>query len=238
LPELVKQEMVIMNKEDSVKITILYDNNCLAGFKASWGFSCLIETNTNTILFDTGWDGNVLLHNLKLAGVKLETIDLVVISHSHWDHMGGLAQLLPLLKDPTVVFLKSFSPNLKGEIRARSKFLEIEKVQEIADGVWTTGELGKKIKEQSILIELDKKKVLITGCAHPDLKSIIDTAGKIGDGKLMAIIGGFHNSKKLEMLEGIEVVVPCHCTQRKDEIHRMYPNSYTECAVGKIFKFP
>lgn len=82
-----------MNKNSSVKITILYDNNCLPGFKASWGFSCLIETKENSIIFDTGWDGNILLHNLALAQVKLEEIDMVVLSHSHWDHTGGLTHI-------------------------------------------------------------------------------------------------------------------------------------------------
>ena len=72
-----------MDNNDSVKITILYDNNCLAGFKASWGFSCLIETNENTIIFDTGWDGNVLLHNLELSQVNIEKIYLT----------GGIANL-------------------------------------------------------------------------------------------------------------------------------------------------
>jgi len=229
-----------MNKNSSVKITILYDNNCRPGFKASWGFSCLIETKENSIIFDTGWDGNILLHNLGLVQVKLEEIDMVVLSHSHWDHTGGLTHILPLMTDPKVVLLESFSENLKREIGDRAEILEIKNYQQIIDGVWTTGELGDKIKEQSLVVEIGKGKgnILLTGCAHPDLKSIIQKALKIGDGDLKAIIGGFHDAKELRMLEGIDMVVPCHCTQRMDEIGRMYPDSYGECAAGKVFDFP
>ena len=51
-----------------MKVTIVYDNEALEGFKSGWGFSCYIESNVK-ILFDTGWDGNVLLHNLKKIDV-------------------------------------------------------------------------------------------------------------------------------------------------------------------------
>lgn len=227
-----------MNNKNSVKITILYDNNCLAGFKASWGFSCLIETNENTIIFDTGWDGNVLLHNLELARINLEEIDMVVLSHSHWDHIGGLTHILPLMTNPKIALLKSFSKNLKREIGDRSEILEIGNYHQIIDGVWTTGELGDKIKEQALVVEIGKGNILLTGCAHPDLKTIIQMARTIGDGDLKAIIGGFHDSKELKMLAGIDMVVPCHCTQRMDEIRRMYPDSYGDCAAGKVFDFP
>ncbi len=229
-----------MDNNDSVKITILYDNNCLAGFKASWGFSCLIETNENTIIFDTGWDGNVLLHNLELSQVNIEKIDLIVLSHSHWDHIGGLTHILPLITNPKVVLLKSFSENMKREIRARAEILEIVNYEKIMKGVWTTGELGDKIKEQALVVEIgkDKGNILLTGCAHPDLKSIIQMARTISDGDLKAIIGGFHDSEELNMLEGIERVIPCHCTQKMDEIKIIYPDSYLKCAAGQVFNFP
>ncbi|NYB51423.1 MAG: MBL fold metallo-hydrolase [Methanobacteriaceae archaeon] len=228
-----------MNKKGSLKITVLYDNNCHPGFKAGWGFSSLVEFNDSTLLFDTGWDGNVLLHNLQAAEVKVEEIDMVVLSHDHWDHMGGITHILPLMKNPKVILLKSFSKNLKSEIRNRSEILEIEQSQSITDGVWTTGELGKKIKEQSMVVEIGEGmgKVIITGCAHPDLKSIIKNARNIGEGEVKALIGGLHDSRELDMLDGIDLVVPCHCTQRKDEIRSRFSNSYAECAAGDVFNF-
>ncbi|BDZ69672.1 MBL fold metallo-hydrolase [Methanobacterium petrolearium] len=226
-----------------MKITILYDNNCRPGFKASWGFSCLVETDKNTIIFDTGWDGNILLHNLGLANVQLEKIDGVVLSHAHWDHIGGLNHILPLMRKPKVLLLKSFSQNLKQELRTKTEVLEVKDPQMIVDGVWTTGELGNQIKEQSLVVEIPEMegevpgKVLITGCAHPDLKSIIKTAQNVGKGDLKALIGGLHDSRELGMMGKFELLVPCHCTQRKDEIRSKYLNSYEKCAAGDVFKF-
>lgn len=53
-----------------MKLKILYDNNSKEKFKKAWGFSCLVETSGEKILFDTGWDGNILLHNMKIAEVN------------------------------------------------------------------------------------------------------------------------------------------------------------------------
>ena len=72
-----------------MKITIVYDNNAQEGLKCGWGFSCLIETGTNNILFDTGWDGHLLLENMEKLGIDPQIIDTLVLSHQHWDHIGG-----------------------------------------------------------------------------------------------------------------------------------------------------
>jgi len=40
------------------------------GLKSGWGFSALIETeHASPILFDTGGDGSVLLHNMRELGI-------------------------------------------------------------------------------------------------------------------------------------------------------------------------
>ena len=74
-----------------MKITIISDNYvdgaCLV---AEHGFSCLIESNGKKILFDTG-QGNALLNNMKHLSIK-KNIDLLVFSHGHYDHTGGLTK--------------------------------------------------------------------------------------------------------------------------------------------------
>ncbi|MGW8313265.1 MAG: MBL fold metallo-hydrolase [Desulfuromonadales bacterium] len=58
------------------------------------GFSCLVQTTSDRLLFDTG-SGDTLLNNLETLGHEAGQIDKLVLSHGHYDHCGGL---LPLLR--------------------------------------------------------------------------------------------------------------------------------------------
>lgn len=76
---------------DAVTLTVMYDNYVYdKTLQAEWWFSCLIEGAEQTILFDTGGDANVLEANFKKLGIDPNKIDVVVISHMHWDHINGL----------------------------------------------------------------------------------------------------------------------------------------------------
>ncbi len=77
---------------DNILIKTLIDNTAATPFvMAEWGLSIFIEVEGNNILFDTG-AGNpqVLLHNMEVMGVDPKEIDLLVLSHGHQDHTGGL----------------------------------------------------------------------------------------------------------------------------------------------------
>src|SRR5215216_6257300 len=83
------------------EITILYDAfGSDAAMKKDWGFSALIEVGGKRILFDTGNDGDIFAANVKAKGVDLKTLDFVVLSHRHSDHMAGLNYVLSV--NPTV----------------------------------------------------------------------------------------------------------------------------------------
>ncbi|KAF5426891.1 7,8-dihydropterin-6-yl-methyl-4-(beta-D-ribofuranosyl)aminobenzene 5'-phosphate synthase [Candidatus Methanomarinus sp.] len=224
------------SKDDKyMKLTITYDNEAEEGFISGWGFSCLIETDDNTILFDTGWDGAVLLHNLRKLNIILQKIDTVVISHQHWDHLGGLSVLLNMNPDVKVYVPKSFSKQLKDEISARAELVEIDQAQKIANCVYTTGELGDKIKEQSLVVGLSDSLFIITGCSHPGLAAIMKAASGFGD--VSGLIGGLHDSKEYGMLEGLDLIASCHCTKYKDEIARRFGDVFRSVGVGWSYTY-
>ncbi|MEN4017962.1 MAG: MBL fold metallo-hydrolase [Methanobacterium sp.] len=212
-----------------MNLQILYDNIAGNGFKEGWGFSCFIKTSKENILFDTGWDGNILLHNMKTAGINPEIIDKVVISHSDWDHIGGLNHILKYGNKPEVYVPESISINLKNEIKRYTEVVEISKSRKICENVWTTGELGEKIKEQSLIIKTEKGNVILTGCTHPGLESITEKSR--GFGEIYTVIGGFHDSD-IDILGEIPMVVPCHCTEKIEEIKKTMTESYKECFTG------
>jgi len=199
-----------------MKITIVYDNQADEGLKSGWGFSCLIEAKEK-ILFDTGDSGENLIYNLRQLNIQPESVAAVVISHNHWDHTGGLKEFLRLNNNTKVFRPKSFS-----------------EATEISPGVHSTGALGRLIKEQSLVVNTEKGNIVITGCAHPGLGKIIDKATQLG--KIYGVLGGFHGFSKLEKLQGIKLIAPCHCTQHIQQIRQRYPVEFKEIRAGSIFE--
>jgi len=76
--------------------------------------------------------------------------------------------------------------------------------------------------------------LVITGCAHPGLEKIIEKAGQLG--AIYGVVGGFHGFSKLERLQEIELIAPCHCTQHKQEIKQRYPAQFREIKAGSIIE--
>ena len=228
-----------------MKITIVYDNKIaenIAGLKAGWGFSCFIQTKEKNILFDTGWDVDILVSNMQTLGFDPQDIDLVIISHRHWDHCGGLARLLNLNPNLKTYIPQSFSKHLKEEIKKRTDAYEISKSGEICLGVYTTGEiegstpLGKtriSIKEQSLIILTKKGLVVITGCAHSGINKILNSANKLGE--IYTLLGGFHDFDEYSLLKNISLIIPTHCTKNKKKILALFPKNCVEGGVGYQF---
>jgi 7,8-dihydropterin-6-yl-methyl-4-(beta-D-ribofuranosyl)aminobenzene 5'-phosphate synthase len=76
-----------------IRITTLIENTAMLGFIGEWGLSMLIETDHRRILLDTG-PGISTVYNASLLGIDFNTIDRVVLSHGHYDHTGGLKEVL------------------------------------------------------------------------------------------------------------------------------------------------
>ena len=77
-----------------LRITTLSENTGTTGkILAEWGLSILIETDEVNILLDTGKSISAT-YNADTLGVDLGKIDKIVLSHSHYDHTGGLREVL------------------------------------------------------------------------------------------------------------------------------------------------
>jgi len=102
---------------ENISIAIVYDNNPYKeGLKTAWGFSCVIRCG-RTILFDTGGNGTILLENMEKLGINPKDVDIVVLSHIHNDHVGGLSKFLKINHNVTVYLLRSFPEEFKEEIK-------------------------------------------------------------------------------------------------------------------------
>ncbi|MFO7889919.1 MAG: MBL fold metallo-hydrolase [bacterium] len=213
-----------------MKITIIYDNTSyISDLTADWGFSCLIQgDDLPNILFDTGANGNILLSNMKKLHINPDDIELVFISHNHFDHTGGLSAFLNVNKHVTLYVPRS----LRG-IRNVKEVVHVTDAIKITKNVFSTGELENI--EQSMAVKTDKGLVLVNGCSHPRMSTILDKAS--GFGKVYAIVGGFHGFSDYELFKDMELICSTHCTQHKQEIKSLYPDKVTEGGAGKIIEF-
>jgi 7,8-dihydropterin-6-yl-methyl-4-(beta-D-ribofuranosyl)aminobenzene 5'-phosphate synthase len=234
----------------NIHLTIGYDNYPYKdGLTTGWGFSCLIQGTEKTILLDTGGNSRTLLRNLHDLGINIQEIDLVFLSHIHEDHVGGLKGFLRQNRKVNVCFPSSFPARFKTYLaRYGVQTRVIQEPALICKSVYSTGELGMWIKEQSLIIHTVKGIILITGCAHPGIVNIIKAAKALVGDNILLVIGGFHLSgaskfkietiiDKMKAL-GVSYIGPCHCSGElvRQTLKNEHSNLYVDVGVGRIIK--
>jgi len=198
--------------------TSVYHPNLIEG----WGFSCLILFKGKTILFDCGWSGSILLNNMICLNTEFNKIDYIIISHQHWDHIGGLSTIIDLNHQAEIFLPSQFSKNLTNELKKYlkdvHKFDSKNGPHEILENLFITGGLkGEKddeiIYEQSIGICSGYNQLIISGCLHPSFLSIYQILRKQMDPNIL--MGGLHGFNNPEILikSGIKNLYIGHCTE-------------------------
>jgi 7,8-dihydropterin-6-yl-methyl-4-(beta-D-ribofuranosyl)aminobenzene 5'-phosphate synthase len=232
---------------NALRITILYDNTRYdKRLTADWGFSALVEYGERTILFDTGANGEILKRNIEALGVDLEPIDAIVLSHIHQDHTGGLDKILDLGITPPIYVPNAFPEGYKNRMQARTDLLSVLAPVEIFPGVYSTGQLGSHVAEQGLVLATWQGSVVIVGCAHPGIVSMVRASKEIVAGDVALVVGGFHLSANGKyQLEGIvqdlrelgvQRIAPCHCTGEMaiQIFAATYGESYIKGGAGRV----
>jgi 7,8-dihydropterin-6-yl-methyl-4-(beta-D-ribofuranosyl)aminobenzene 5'-phosphate synthase len=211
-----------------MKVTIIYDNETWQpGLEAAWGFSCLVEANGQRLLFDTGGIGAILLQNLKTLKLDPQSISEIFISHDHWDHLGGLAEVLRLKGDTTV-----YLPGSGLVPREARQAIKVQGPCALSENLFSTGEL--KGGEQSLVVKTKGGLVVICGCSHPGVRLILEAASQFG--RVSALVGGLHGFKEYDLLADLNLICPSHCTQYKSEILRRYPETAIKGGAGRVLE--
>lgn len=237
-------------KGTPLTFTILYDNYLHEqGTRPDWGFACLIEGTEKTILFDTGTQPEILLHNVDRLGVDLNNVEQIVISHDHQDHIGGLAKVLDIHHDVSVYLPVSFSYEIVSSVeRKKAKVVSVAEPVEISSDVYSTGEMGVQIKEQSLIINTNKGLVIVTGCSHQGIVNILERAKKLFDRPIYLVFGGFHldgtPDKSMEAIiqsfekMGVQKCGATHCTgDRPIELFKKaFGDNYIPMGTGRILE--
>jgi 7,8-dihydropterin-6-yl-methyl-4-(beta-D-ribofuranosyl)aminobenzene 5'-phosphate synthase len=233
-----------------LKFTILYDNYLFEkGTKPDWGFSCLIEGTEKVILFDTGTQPDILLYNADRLGVDLKKVEQIVISHDHQDHIGGLSSVLDINPDVSVYMPVSFANEIVQSVeRKNARVVSIDEPVEICPNVYSTGEMGVEIKEQSLIINTKKGLIIVTGCSHQGIVNILERAKKLFDRPIHLVFGGFHlggmpDAKVEEIIRsfkelGVEKCGATHCTGDRplELFKKAFGANYLPMGTGRVLE--
>ena len=154
----------------TLKITVL--STMLVGDRegtGEWGFSALVEADGRRILVDTGAHPETVLQNARDLNIDLSDVQEVILTHNHWDHVGGLMTLRRemMKKNPAAlsvahvakgIFYSRPSPEgednkmiaIRKEYEATGgKFIEHVDAVEIFPGAWLSGPVPRRYPERN-----------------------------------------------------------------------------------------
>ena len=122
-----------------MSLTVVFDNNASdPRLRTAWGFAAWLEYGGRTVLFDTGAEAGILLGNMAALGLDPKSVEIVVLSHIHGDHVGGLARLLSVNPEVTVYLPGSFPARFKDHVRAAgATVVEGTDPAELLPGLWS-----------------------------------------------------------------------------------------------------
>jgi 7,8-dihydropterin-6-yl-methyl-4-(beta-D-ribofuranosyl)aminobenzene 5'-phosphate synthase len=216
-----------------LKITILSTMLADGRELGEWGFAALVEVDGRRILFDTGANEDLVLKNLQSLGIDLRDVPELILSHNHWDHVGGLLMLrrsvvreAPAALARTHVgegiFLSRGPSDRGGDenemIRIRpeyertgGEFVVHEAPAQIHPGVWLTGPTPRKHPERN----------------WSGSGKVFTPAGELEDDipEDMALV--FDTAQGLVVLTGcghagvINIIEHAHSVVRRDRVHAL-----------------
>jgi len=230
-----------------MKFSIIFDNQKYnANLDNLWGFSCLIEIDNQKILFDTGSNGRILLKNASKMEINLKEIDTVFISHSHWDHIGGLDTIIEENPNITLIIPNTLSKHLIKDLKNLVKHvIVIDSFTKISSNLYSTGIMGDDMKEHSLIIEKNNRLYIVSGCSHSGINNIEKRSIDILNKRVEYIIGGFHMMYKspVEIQKIIKnlhtkYLTATHCTGDigVGMLKLRYKNRFINGGAGAIIK--
>jgi 7,8-dihydropterin-6-yl-methyl-4-(beta-D-ribofuranosyl)aminobenzene 5'-phosphate synthase len=204
---------------ERLEISVVVDWRHEEGFLGDAGVSYLIRTDKGTLLMDVGFGpgSQAFGNNAKRLGIDFKGIDAVMITHLHPDHMGGMGAA----RKNSVLFPDGMEPGAGTPCYIpagcqtaglRSETLKGPKLVEA--GLASTGPLSRMItlmgmtEEQAIVGRLKGKGlVVITGCGHPKIETILKMAARMSDAPVYAVAGGLHFpvSESRLVMKGIQL---------------------------------
>ncbi|NWF95025.1 MAG: MBL fold metallo-hydrolase [Candidatus Thorarchaeota archaeon] len=202
-----------------LRVIILVDNSVqFRGLLGEAGFSALVtvtyaDRSRFRLLFDTGGPTLALQHNLAELDEDLRTVDAIVLSHGHWDHVGGLIHVLGMsgMKPPVVCHPDALLPKVhvdddgertdvgsqgyftRRELESMAHVVTTTRQYQVSDGIMTTGEVPRENEFETIEGRLTRIVKVSADGERPDtLADDLSVYFAMGDGRMVVLTGCCH----------------------------------------------
>lgn len=113
-----------------MEISILLENDvcqsCSTKLSSEHGLSMHIKSNNKNILFDTG-QTDLFANNAKEMGIDISNVELLVLSHGHYDHGGGLKKFFDLNKKAKVYMHRKAIENYYSSSKGEPRYIGFDK---------------------------------------------------------------------------------------------------------------
>lgn len=205
-----------------ITITTLVENHVSkSDLLAEHGLSFMIEHPQGNILFDVG-QSDVFAKNAKKMGFDISKVDQLVISHGHYDHLGGLPHFIEN-NNAAPIFLKNetLTPKFHNEkyigvskhINVKNpRFQFVSEPTEIAQNIYLMPKVENyfplDLNRKNFFVEGHKQDVfndemflvfddgeeltVLSGCSHNGITNMLETATIYFNKPIVRVIGGFH----------------------------------------------
>ena len=165
-----------------LEMTVLIDNVAEGSLVGEWGLSIMIDADDMRILLDTGASG-LFAQNADCLNIDLESVDIGVLSHAHYDHSDGLDTFFSLNNHAPFLIREGTCENCFGIRDGKLHYIGIQTgvlkkhesriqyvrgIHEIEDGIW------------------------LVPHRRADYSAIADIHDMLGQSDVCAYVGGLH----------------------------------------------
>ena len=210
-----------------------------SGFTRDRGYAVFVSYDGKKFLMDTGISEKSLDTNMNAAGITLQDLDFVFLSHKHFDHTGGLG------------FIRRERPSLPIYIPPGGGFFNTEKLIEVNDHlkvgpnvflIHTHNSISGVTDELSLLIKTNKGPYVFNACSHTGISKILEKAKRVAGQDIYFHSGGTQlNMTKNKLTirktvnkikaQGVSQVSPSHCSTA-DHVLESYKEIFNTNYIG------
>lgn len=245
-----------------MKLTVLSENSAGPGFLAEHGLSYLIESKGVKLIFDAG-ASDVFLENARRLQLSIDAeIDIIVLSHGHWDHGNGLQFTggKKLIAHPAAFserFRKKDGKYIglalsRTEITQKFNLTETREPLKISENMYFLGEIPRVNSFESqytgyvdasgnddfvpddtaLALVENNRLIVITGCSHSGICNICEHARRVTGIQNIQMVIGGFHLKERNLTTQKTIEY-----FRENDIERIYPSHCTALpALSVLFE--